>query len=265
MFFPWKLLFRFFSAMVLLATGGFAAGHDIPLPFTSPPPATAPAPVPESSTTTTTAPAPTDGSTTTTTAPDGSTTTTTAPDSTPPVLVTPVPDPAPTTSTTVPTTPAGPTTTTTAPVATPAPGTPAPGTPSDTPPVIPVDDNAGAVCAAAGTTTCGPAEPVPAPDDSHAARVQRCQDWWNSLAAAFTANNEPQWAAQATQVAGQCDAMITRWEQLEQQWAQHHADVKGDHNGDGHPDNGRGPNGDHPAPPAAPQAQQVSRHGEGRH
>ncbi len=253
MLFPWKLLFRFFSAMVLLATGGFAAGHDIPLPFTSPPPATAPAP--GSSTTTTTAPPASDGSTTTTTAPDGSTTTTTAPDSTPPVLVTPVPDPAPTTSTTV---PAKPTTTTTAPAATPAPG------PSEAPPVIPVDDNAGAVCAAAATTTCGPATPVPAPTDTHAARVQRCQDWWNSLAAAFTANNEPQWAAKATQIAGQCDAMITRWEQLVQQWAADHQ-PKGDHNGDGHPDNGNGPKVDHPAPPVPPQPKPVSRHGEGRH
>lgn len=254
MLFPWKLLFRFFSALMLLATGGFAAGHDIPLPFSSPPPATAPAS--GSSTTTTTAPAATDGSTTTTTAPDASTTTTTAPDSTPPVLVTPVPDPAPTTSTTV---PAKPTTTTTAPAA-----TPAPGTPSVTPPAVPVDDNAGAVCAAAATTTCGPAEAVPAAGDTHAARVQRCQDWWNSLAAAFTANNEPQWAAKATQIAGQCDAMITRWEQLEQQWAAHHQ-PKGDHNGDGHPDDGQGQNGDHPAPPAPPRPQQVSRHGEGRH
>jgi len=240
MLIPWKLLFRFFSAMVLLATGGFAAGHDIPLPFSAPPPATAPAP--GSSTTTTTAPSAT----------DGTTTTTTAPDSTPPVLVTPVPDPAPTTSTTV---PAKPTTTTTAPAA--------PG-PSDTPPVVPVDDNAGAVCAAAATTTCGPAEPVPASDDTHAARVQRCHDWWNSLAAAFTANNEPQWAAKATQIAGQCDAMITRWEQLEQQWAAHHQ-PKGDHNGDGHPDNGKGPKVDHPAPPAPPQPKPVPHHGEGRH
>jgi hypothetical protein len=263
MFLPWKLLFRFFSAMVLLATGGFAAGHDIPLPFTSPPPVTAPSTTTTTApstttttapstttttvppTTTTTAPSATDGSTTTTTAPDGSTTTTTAPDSTPPVVVTPVALPAPTTPVTT---------------------TPAPGTPSDTPPVIPVDGDAGAVCAAAATPTCGPAEPVPAPDDSHAARVQRCQDWWNALAAGFTANNEPQWAAQATAIAGQCDAMITKWEQLEQQWAQHQPAPKGDHNGDGHPDNGRGPKGNQPAPPPVqPQASQFSRHGEGRH
>ncbi|HEY0397312.1 MAG TPA: hypothetical protein VGF00_02915, partial [Acidimicrobiia bacterium] len=86
--FPWKLLFRFFSAMVLFATGGFAAGHDLPLPFTgSPtevagPPAT---PVPDP-TTTTTVPAPVvDVPTTTTTAPPA--------DSTPPTTI--VTDPVP--------------------------------------------------------------------------------------------------------------------------------------------------------------------------
>jgi len=56
---PWKLFFRFFSALVLMATGGFAAGHDLPLPFaTAPTEAAAPpaAPVADPSTTTTTAP-----------------------------------------------------------------------------------------------------------------------------------------------------------------------------------------------------------------
>jgi hypothetical protein len=127
------------------------------------------------------------------------------------------------------------------------------------------------VCAAAAKPSCGPADPTLAPD--HAARVQACQDWWNSLATAFDANNRPEWAAQARQIAGQCDAMITRWEQLEQKWLEHHPGPKGDHNGDHHPDNGQGPQGDQgdnhtpPPPPAKPAkpAAQVSHHGEGRH
>jgi hypothetical protein len=249
--FPWKLLFRFFSAMVLFATGGFAAGHDLPLPFTgSPtevaaPPAT---PVADPTTTTTTVPVvdpipPVDGSTTTTTAP--------------PVVVDPVPVLVP------PTTPVPPkpVTTTTVPPAVPA-----------APPAVPADGDAPSVCAAAATAVCGPAAPAPA--DTHAARVQRCQDWWNSLADAFDQNNRPEWATRARDIAGRCEEMITRWEQMQQNGADRQ---KGDHNGDGHPDNGwnqgqDGPNGhdgqgDHPTPPQAkPQAkQQVSRHGEGRH
>jgi len=248
--FPWKLLFRFFSATVLLATGGFAAGHEVPLPFASPPEASAPA-VPTADPSTT---APDDSNQSDQA--DDSTTTTTAPDSSAPVVVEPVADPA-TTSTTVTTTPSKSTTTTTAPKAVPTKGTQA-----DTPPAVPVPGEAPSVCAAAATSTCGPTQPA---DDTHAARVQRCQDWWNSLADAFDKNGEPQWAAKAREIAGQCDAMITRWEQLRQEWAQTHH--KGDHNGDGHPDDGLGPKpgdpGDHPAPP--PQPKQVSRHGEGRH
>ena len=247
--FPWKLLFRFFSAMVLLGTGGFAAGHEVSLPFVSPPEASAPAAAPaDSSTTTTTAPAAVDST---------STTTTTAPDSSAPVVVEPVSD-LPTT-TTAPAKPAKPVTTTTAPAA-----------PVDTPPAVPVPGDAPSVCAAAATATCGPADPAPPVDDSHAARVKRCQDWWNSLADAFDHNGEPQWATRAREIAGQCDAMITRWEQLQQEWAQHHQ--KGDHNGDGHPDNGwhnkQDGQGNNPAPPPAqpqPKVKQDSRHGEGRH
>src|SRR5260370_22697786 len=75
----WKMFFGFFSALVLMATGGFAAGHDLPVPFaTAPTEAAAPpaAPVADPSTTTTTAPvadpAPpaVDDTPTTTTAPD---------------------------------------------------------------------------------------------------------------------------------------------------------------------------------------------------
>ena len=246
--FPWKLLFRFFSAMVLVATGGFAAGHAVPLSFASPPAASAPATPTADSPATTTAP---DDSNQSDRA-DGSTTTTTAPDSSAPV-VEPVADPA-ATSTTV--TTSKPTTTTAAPKAT-------KGTQAGTPPAVPVPGDASSVCAAAATTTCGPAQPTPA-DDTHAARVQRCQDWWNSLADAFDKNGEPQWAAKAREIAGQCDAMITRWEQLQQEWAQKHD--KGDHNGDGHPDDGKGPNpADHQAPPPPPQPKQGSHQSEGRH
>jgi len=98
--FPWKLLFRFFSAMVLMATGGYAAGHDLPMPFDfSPTQVSAPpaAPVTDPSTTTTT---------------DSSTTTTTTAD-TPPVVVVPAPQPDPVPPTTA---PKPPTTTTTVPL-----------------------------------------------------------------------------------------------------------------------------------------------------
>jgi hypothetical protein len=257
--FPWKLLFRFFSAMVLFATGGFAAGHDLPLPFTgSPtevaaPPAT---PVADPTTTTTTLPVvdptpPVDGTTTTTTAP--------------PVVVEPVPDPVPVLVPPTTPVPPKPVTTTTAPPAVRA-----------VPPAVPADGDAPSVCAAAATAVCGPAAPAPA--DTHAARVQRCQDWWNSLAAALDQNNRPEWATRAREIAGRCEEMITRWEQMQQNGADR---PKGDHNGDGHPDNGwnqgqdgqngRDGQGDDPTPPPAqPQAQpqgkqQVSRHGEGRH
>jgi hypothetical protein len=224
--FPWKLLFRFFSAMVLFATGGFAAGHDLPLPFAdSPAPVAAPAPA--DTTTTTTLPVvdpappapPADDTTTTTTAP--------------PVVDVPAPDvPAvPTVPTTVPPKPV--TTTTTAPPAAPA---------RDPKPVIPVDGDAPSVCAAAATSVCGPADPASA--GTHAARVQRCQDWWNSLADAFDHNNRPEWAARARQIAGRCDEMITRWEQMEQRWQEGQA---GDHDGDGHRDSGRPAPGPKPA------------------
>ncbi|HVW33132.1 MAG TPA: hypothetical protein VHL53_11375 [Acidimicrobiia bacterium] len=251
---PWKLFARFLSALILFATGGFAAGHDLPLPFTNPPAATAPAPV--ETTTTTTAPPAVDDTTTTTTAPSDSQA----------VDITDVTGDGPSAGTPavpVETPPAKPpTTTTTAPPAV----VPDPAD-APTPPAPPVDGDAPPVCAAAATAVCGPVEPAPTADDSHAARVQRCQDWWNSLAEAFDHNNRPEWATRARQIADRCDAMITGWEQLEQRWEAHHP--KGDHNHDGHPDNGRGHDGDHPAPPARPRpqppAKQVSRHGEGRH
>jgi hypothetical protein len=127
------------------------------------------------------------------------------------------------------------------------------------------------VCAAAAKAVCGPAAPAAA--DTHAARVQRCQDWWNSLADAFDHNNRPEWATRARQIAGRCEEFITRWEQMEQDGDGHQ---KRDHNADGHPDNGwnqgrdgqKDQEGDHPTPPPAqpqPKAKQVSRHGEGRH
>ena len=77
---PWKLFFRFFSALVLMATGGFAAGHDLPSPFDSnPAPVTATA-APDSTTTTTTTVADDSAqSETGTTQADDSATTTTAP------------------------------------------------------------------------------------------------------------------------------------------------------------------------------------------
>jgi len=257
---PWKLFFRFFSALVLMATGGFAAGHDLPSPFDSnPAPVTATA-APDSTTTTTTTVADDSAqSETGTTQADDSATTTTAPGM---VDILPVTD-APTTSTTepapapAPDKPAAP--------APKAPLKPAPA-PADPAPAQPVDGDAPAVCAAAATNTCAPVAPTA--DDSRAARVQRCQDWWNSLADAFTAHNRPDWAARASELAGRCDEFVTRWEQWEQTWqdwqARHPKDPKGDHNGDGHADNGQGPKHDHPAPPPA-QPKQVSRHGEGRH
>ncbi|HEV7535410.1 MAG TPA: hypothetical protein VGP90_07220, partial [Acidimicrobiia bacterium] len=252
--FPWKLLFRFFSAMVLFATGGFAAGHDLPLPFTSPPEVAAPAaPVPDPTTTTTVPPAVDDSTTTTTTAP--------------PVVVDPVPAPVDTPPLTpAPTTPPAPVTTTTTAPKPPA-VIPAPVT---APPAVPTDGDAPSVCAAAATTVCGPAAPVPAADDTHAARVQRCQDWWNSLADAFAANNRPEWSARARDIAGRCEELITGWEQAQQRWQDHQN--QGDHNNDGHPDNGwnHGQDGHNDGnnqtpPPAQPRAKQVSRHGEGRH
>ena len=256
---PWKMFFRFFSALVLMATGGFAAGHDLPIPFaTAPTEAAAPpaAPVADPSTTTTTAPvadsAPPAVDDTTTTAPA-------------PVVAVPVSDPAPVVPPTgpAPTKPLKPTTTTTAPDPANAP----------TPPTVPVDGAAPSVCAAAATAVCGPATPAPSADT--AARVKACQDWWNSLADAFDHNGRPEWATQARAIAGRCEAMITQWQQMEQRWEDRHN--KGDHNGDGHPDNGwkQGKDdqgdGDHQSPPPAqatqpapPQAKQVSRHGEGR-
>ena len=54
--YPWKMFFRFMSAVVLMATGGFAAGQDLPLPFDAPTEVSAPAAAPVGDTTTTTAP-----------------------------------------------------------------------------------------------------------------------------------------------------------------------------------------------------------------
>jgi hypothetical protein len=258
--FPWKMFARSFSAIVLFLTGGFAAGHELPVPMpfdTNPTEVAAPPAAPtvdESTTTTTTAPA--DGSTAT---PDPS-----APD-TPPVV-----DPAPP-ATPDPATPVGPA----PPVEAPAPPAetpaPAPAPVPDVPPAAPVDPDAPPVCAAAATAACGPAvtDPAPAADNSHAARVARCEAWWKSLAQAFADNGLPQWSDRASKIAGRCDAMITRWEQMEQRWRERQDRVKGDHNGDGRPDDGwhnRGDRKARPAPPAAqPRVQKASRHSERRH
>jgi hypothetical protein len=250
--FPYKMLFRFLSAMVLFATGGFAAGHDLPLPFDSAPPeVAAPAPVTEPvDTTTTTLPAVDESTTTTTTAPD-------AP------VVEPVPVPVPIDPTAIDPAPAAPSTPTPVKPAKPV-GVPA--EPADTPPAAPVDGDAPAVCAAAADTkACGPV--APDADNSHQTRVERCQDWWNSLAQAFEQNGRPEWATRARAIAGRCDAMITRWEEAQKRWEERRK-AKGDHNTDGRPDSGRGfrrdgrddRNGTKEA-----EAAKVARHSEGRH
>jgi hypothetical protein len=249
--FPWKMLFRFFSATVLFATGGFAAGHDLPMPFdTAPPEVAAPAPVTDPVDTTTTT-APVDESTTTTT--------TTAPD-------TPVVEPVPVDPTTLDPAPTAPTTAPTTKPTKPAVGVPAP---ADTPPAAPVDGDAPAVCAAASAKVCGPTEAAapaaPAADNSHQARVERCQDWWNSLAQAFDQNGRPEWATRARAIADRCDAMITRWEEAQKRWEERRQ-AKGDHNNDGRPDNGWGSRRDgRDDRPREAKTAKFSRHGEGRH
>ena len=99
-------------------------------------------------------------------------------------------------------------------------------------------------------------------------------DWWKSLAQAFADNGRPDWAARATQIAERCDEMITRWEQWEERRQERQDRVKGDHNGDGHPDNGWHQRGDRDDDDRGdddrdgrrgrPQAQKASRHREGR-
>ena len=250
--FPWKMLFRFFSATVLLTTGGFAAGQDLPIPFDSAPiEVVAPAPVADPVDTTTTT-VPVDESTTTTTAPG-----------TPEVE--PVPVPSPIDPMVV---DPEPTPTTTAPAKSPV-GVAAP---ADTPPAAPVDGDAPAVCAAAKRKACGPAEPAaptaaPAADNSHEARVERCQDWWNSLAQAFDQNGRPEWATRARAIADRCDAMITRWEEAQKRWEEHRK-AKGDHNDDGRPDNGRAFRRDGRDDRHKPEKAEVgdtAGHREGRH
>ena len=267
--FPWKIFFRFFTATVLFATGGFAVGAELPVPFdVAPAEVTAPVPVVDVVTTTTTIAGEVDGSTTTTT---------TAPE----VIQVPVPLPVSLPELTdppadaVPATPA-PTAPTAVQPATPV-GAPA-AAPADAPPAVPVDADARSVCAAAKKVkACGPV--IPSGDNSHAARVQRCQDWWNSLAQAFDQNNRPAWANRAREIAVRCEAMITRWEAAQQRAEERRERrEKGDHNGDGHPDNGwrnkddrgdrdrRGRGDDErPGPkPAAAKADKISRHSEGR-
>ncbi|HYH48570.1 MAG TPA: hypothetical protein VEG38_03380 [Acidimicrobiia bacterium] len=227
---PWKMLFRFFSAGVLFVTGGFAAGAELPVPFDAVrAEVTAPEPVADVLDTTTT-----------TNEAGEPTTTTTSPPDVPEVIEVPVPLPVPLPEITepAPTTPAPP-----APAAPAKPpvGVPAPA-PADPPPAPPVDGDASSVCAAAKAKVCGPAEPVAptAADNTHAARVQRCQDWWDSLAQAFEQNGRPQWAARARKITGRCETMITRWEAAQQRGDERRQDRRenGDHNGDGHPDNG---------------------------
>jgi hypothetical protein len=130
--------------------------------------------------------------------------------------------------------------------------------------VAPTDGDAPAVCAAAATTPCGPTDPAPAADNSFDARVQRCQAWWNDLADRLDANGRPEWAARAREVAGRCEAMIARWQQWQDRWEQRQAE-KGDHNGDGHADNGNRFRRDGRADRPSPQPKQSSRHSEGRH
>lgn len=273
---PAKMFFRSLSAAVLFVTGGFAAGAELPVPFdVARSEVVAPGSVADVlNTTPTTAPADVDGSTTTTTTPEA------------PPVVERVPVPVPLPVPTEPTDPADP--------IDPAPTTPAPTAPAAAAvgvpapvaagpaPTAPVDGDAPAVCAAAKAKVCGPGEPAAptAADNSHAARVQRCQDWWNSLATAFEQNNRPQWAARAREIAGRCEAMVTRWQEAQPRWEESRRDrrEKGDHNGDGHPDNGwrnkedradgdrRGGDADgrRVAKPAAAKADKISRHSEGR-
>jgi hypothetical protein len=262
--FPWKMFVRSFSALVLFLTGGFAAGHELPVPMpfdTNPTEVAAPpaAPTVDESTTTTTSTPADDPATT----PDPS-----APD-TPPVI-----DPAPpaTPDPATPVDPAPPVETPAPPAETPAPApAPAPAPVPDVPPAAPVDPDAPPVCAAAATAACGPAvtDPAPTADNGHDARVARCEAWWKSLSQAFADNGQPRWSARASEIAGRCDAMITRWEQMEQRWRERQDRVKGDHNGDAHRDFGwrnRGDRTARPAPPAAqPKVQKASRHSERRH
>jgi hypothetical protein len=262
--FPWKMFVRFFSAVVLMATGGFAAAHDLPLPLNAtsteivaPPAAAEPDPSTEITPVDDAVDNDNDSDTGDADTADDTTTTVADPDGTDTggPVVEPIPVP-------VPGKPALP--------VTPAPPAVTPD-PADTaaPPAAPADDDGPAVCAAAAEKVCGPAATAaPAADDSFAARVQRCQNWWNALATRLEQNGRPEWAARARQVAGRCEAMITRWQERQDRWEEKH---KGDHNGDGHPDNGRGPKGDggddRRAPKAKPQPQsnKVSRHSEGRH
>lgn len=269
---PWKMLFRFVSATVLFATGGLAAGAELPVPFDVTPAAVpAPAPVADVTTTTTTG-AEVDVPTTTTSAPAG-----------PEVVEVPVTVTVPAPLPVVTDRPADPAPSAPAPVGPTDPaergGLPAPA-PIDPPPAVPLDADAPPVCAAAKKAkACGPVGP--AADNDHGARVQRCQDWWNSLAQAFEQNQRPEWAARARRIAGRCDAVITRWEKAQQRWEERRRDgrEKGDHNGDGHPDNGwhnkeerrdgdgrdRRDRDERPASqPAGAKADKISRHSEGR-
>jgi hypothetical protein len=236
---PWKMFVRSVSVVTLLTAGGFAAGQDV-LPFTHTSGSTSPqvSVVDETaadSETPSVDPAATVDET------DSTTTTTTEAPAVDAPSVDPVGDPAPTTPPVV-EVPDEPTTTTTAP----APSTPAPDV-SAAPPATPAENDAPVVCAAASEGQCGPADPAPAAAHTFDERVQRCRDWWNRLADRLAARNRPQWAERARRVAERCEAIVARWQEKHQ--GQAVKKQKGDHNCDGHQDNGWR-NNPHKTPPA---------------
>jgi hypothetical protein len=262
---PWKVFIRSVSAVTLLAMGGLAAGQDV-LPFshvsrsvgtqaviddqTAPAdevdetPAVDEAALPADDTTTTTEPPET-------AAPDvAGDTEAPAPSDVPVIEVTEIPE-APTT------------------VPPAAPEVDAP----DTPPAAPVEDDAAVICAAAAEKACGPVEPVPAADSSIDARVERCVAWWNRLADRLDGRGRPRWAARARMVADRCDEMIARWQERQDRRDARQGRVenrreKGDHNNDGHPDNGwhnKDRDRRNGRPETVPgQVNKAERHGEGR-
>lgn len=239
---PWKVFIRSVGVVTLLAMGGLAAGQNV-VPFSNASRSvgalaevdeTATAPDGEVTPAVDETEAPADDSTTEappTAAPDLDPID--PPDTVPPVVdVTEAPDTPTTTAPPVPDT---------------APDSEAP----TTPPTAPADEEGPVVCAAAAETACGPAEPELAADPSFDARVERCVAWWNRLADRLEERDRPRWAARARLIAERCDEWIARWQERREQREQERAQrrevrrddrdsrkVKGDHNCDGHPDNG---------------------------
>jgi hypothetical protein len=262
---PWKVFIRSVGAVTLLAMGGLAAGQDV-LPFSHVSRSvgtqaviedeTAPAGDVDETPVVDEAALPADDDVTTTTelpetaAPDVvDDTDAPTPSEVPVVEVTELPE------------------TTTAPPPT-APEVDAP----DTPAAAPAEDDAVVICAAAAEKACGPAEPVPAADSSFDARVERCVAWWNRLADRLEGRNRPRWAARARLVADRCDEMIARWQDRQERRDARQDRVenrreKGDHNNDGHPDNGwhnKDRDRRDRRPETAPGQVNKERHGEGR-